>query len=154
MGWPLFFWGPKVTGYMLNEPLGKIQFWLFFIGANLMVMPQYWLGLLGMPRRVGTYPHDPQWTDLNQVATVGAVIMGVRHGVLRRERRLLVVRARPGRRQPLGRTDARVVHDLAAAAPQLLLAASDPLGAPDVGLQPPRVQVDRARPHRGAEARA
>jgi cytochrome c oxidase subunit 1 len=73
----LFYWGPKITGYMLNEPLGKWQFWTFFIGANLMVMPQYWLGLLGMPRRVATYIADPEWTDLNRVATVGALIMGI-----------------------------------------------------------------------------
>jgi cytochrome c oxidase subunit I len=73
----LYYWGPKVTGYMLNEPLGKWQFWTFFIGANLMVMPQYWLGLLGMPRRVATYIQDPEWADLNQLATVGALIMGI-----------------------------------------------------------------------------
>jgi cytochrome c oxidase subunit 1 len=73
----LYYWGPKMTGYMLNERLGKVHFWTFFIGANLMVLPQYWVGLLGMPRRVATYIHDPQWADLNQWATVGAVLMGV-----------------------------------------------------------------------------
>ena len=73
----LYYWGPKITGYMLDERIGKLHFWLFFIGANVMVLPQYWLGLLGMPRRVGVYPHNPEWTDLNQWATVGSVMMGV-----------------------------------------------------------------------------
>jgi len=73
----LYYWGPKVTGYMLNEPLGKIQFWLWFIGAQMMVVPQYILGLNGMPRRVATYVHDPQWAALNQWATAGAILMGV-----------------------------------------------------------------------------
>jgi cytochrome c oxidase subunit 1 len=73
----LYYWGPKITGYLLDERLGKIQFWLFFIGANLMVMPQYELGLLGMPRRVASYIHDPEWATLNQWATVGAVMMGL-----------------------------------------------------------------------------
>jgi len=73
----LYYWGPKITGYLLNETIGKIQFWTFFIGANLMVAPQYALGLDGMPRRVATYLHDPQWQTLNRVATVGALVMGL-----------------------------------------------------------------------------
>jgi len=73
----LYYWGPKVTGYRLNEPLGKIQFWLWFIGAQMMVVPQYILGLLGMPRRIAVYPNDPQWATLNQWATAGAILMGV-----------------------------------------------------------------------------
>ncbi len=73
----LYYWGPKITGYMLNENLGKWQFWTFFIGANVMTLPQYQLGLLGMPRRVATYIHNPEWVDLNRIATVGAFIMGV-----------------------------------------------------------------------------
>ncbi len=73
----IYFWWPKITGYLLNEKLGKIHFWSFFIGANLMVAPQYELGLLGMPRRVATYIHDPEWQLLNRWATVGAVIMGL-----------------------------------------------------------------------------
>ena len=83
----LYYWGPKVTGYLLDERLGKAHFWTFFIGANLMVMPQYWVGLLGMPRRVATYIHDPEWATLNQWATVGARRHGREHGHLPRERR-------------------------------------------------------------------
>ena len=73
----LYYWGPKITGYLLDERLGKIQFWSFFIGANVMVMPQYQLGLLGMPRRVPTYLQDPEWAILNRWATAGAVLMGL-----------------------------------------------------------------------------
>ena len=73
----LYYWGPKITGYLLDERLGKIQFWTFFIGANLMVMPQYELGLLGMPRRVASYIQDPEWATLNRWATAGAVLMGI-----------------------------------------------------------------------------
>jgi cytochrome c oxidase subunit I len=73
----LYYWGPKITGYMLDETLGKIQFWLFFLGANLMVAPQYLLGLEGMPRRVAAYIADPEWQHLNQWATVGALMMGL-----------------------------------------------------------------------------
>jgi cytochrome c oxidase subunit 1 len=73
----LYYWGPKITGYLLDERLGKIHFWTFFIGANLMVMPQYELGLLGMPRRVASYLADPEWATLNRWATAGAVLMGI-----------------------------------------------------------------------------
>jgi cytochrome c oxidase subunit 1 len=73
----LYYWGPKVTGFLLDERFGKIQFWTFFIGANLMVMPQYELGLLGMPRRVASYIQDPEWATLNRWATAGAVLMGI-----------------------------------------------------------------------------
>jgi cytochrome c oxidase subunit I len=73
----IYYWWPKITGYLLNERIGKWQFWTFFIGANLMVMPQYQLGLLGMPRRVATYIQAPQWQTLNRWATAGAFLMGI-----------------------------------------------------------------------------
>jgi cytochrome c oxidase subunit 1 len=73
----VYYWWPKITGHMLHEGLGKWQFWTFFIGANVMVMPQYQLGLLGMPRRVATYIQDPEWQTLNRWATAGAVLMGI-----------------------------------------------------------------------------
>jgi cytochrome c oxidase subunit 1 len=73
----IYYWGPKMTGYLLNERLGKIQFWLFFIGAQVMTLPQYALGLFGMPRRVAGYPHDPSWQTLNEWASIGAFLMGI-----------------------------------------------------------------------------
>ena len=51
----LFYWFPKMTGRMLNERLGKVQFWLLFIGTNLAFFPQHLLGLDGMIRRIADY---------------------------------------------------------------------------------------------------
>ena len=73
----LYYWGPKVTGYMLNETYGKIQFWFLFIGIQVFTIPGYILGLDGMPRRVATYIHDPQWQTLNQISTLGAILIGI-----------------------------------------------------------------------------
>ncbi|MCI3927644.1 cytochrome c oxidase subunit I [Paenibacillus sp. TRM 82003] len=74
----LFYWWPKMTGRFLNETLGKITFWLFFIGFHLTFFIQHFLGLIGMPRRVYTYlgeEYNPGWTWMNQLSTVGAFVM-------------------------------------------------------------------------------
>ncbi len=73
----IFYWFPKMSGRLLNETLGKIQFWLFLIGVNLTFFPMHILGILGMPRRVYTYPGDLGWNELNLMATVGAFIIAV-----------------------------------------------------------------------------
>ncbi|HLI71676.1 MAG TPA: cytochrome c oxidase subunit I [Ktedonobacteraceae bacterium] len=75
----LFYWFPKMTGKMLDETLGKIQFWLFLIGANLAFFPMHILGLLGMPRRYYTYPNEPTWSwnELNLMATIGAFLIAI-----------------------------------------------------------------------------
>ena len=51
-----YYWFPKMFGRMLNETLGKVHFWFMFIGFNLTFFPMHFVGLLGMPRRVYTYP--------------------------------------------------------------------------------------------------
>jgi cytochrome c oxidase subunit 1 len=76
----LFYWFPKFSGRMLDETLGKIQFWLFLIGLNLAFFPMHILGLLGMPRRQYTYAPGLGWDQLNLLATIGAFILAL--GVL------------------------------------------------------------------------
>ena len=73
----LFYWFPKLSGRMLNERLGKWFFWLFVTGFNLTFFMQHVLGVIGMPRRVHTYPDLPGFTILNLISTAGAGLMGV-----------------------------------------------------------------------------
>jgi cytochrome c oxidase subunit 1 len=72
-----YFWWPKWTGKMLNERLGKIHFWLLFIGFHTTFLVQHWLGVMGMPRRYATYQPQDGFTWMNQLSTVGAMILGV-----------------------------------------------------------------------------
>ncbi len=72
-----FFWWPKWTGRMLDERLGKIQFWFLFIGFQVTFLVQHWLGVQGMPRRYGDYLESDNFTTLNQVSTVGAVLLTI-----------------------------------------------------------------------------
>lgn len=73
----LYYWGPKITGYLLNERIGKVQFWLLFIGTQVFTIPQYWLGLDGMPRRMAIYPNNPEWQTANTWSSVGAIMIGI-----------------------------------------------------------------------------
>ena len=72
----LFYWFPKMTGKMLDEKTGKWFFWLFVIGFNATFLVQHLLGILGMPRRVYTYPDLPWYGVLNCISTAGAFLMG------------------------------------------------------------------------------
>jgi len=73
----LYYWWPKITGRRLDERLGKLQFWLFFVGFNLTFFPQHYLGAIGMPRRIYTYAPEPGWAFWNLVSTVGAFVLGL-----------------------------------------------------------------------------
>jgi cytochrome c oxidase subunit 1 len=73
----LYYWWPKMFGRMLNEGMGKLHFWLFFIGFHLTFFPQHFLGLMGMPRRVFTYQPGYDLEVGNLVSTVGAFLMGI-----------------------------------------------------------------------------
>jgi cytochrome c oxidase subunit 1 len=73
----IYYWFPKMTGRFLNERLGKLQFWLMFIGVNLAFMPMHILGLLGMPRRISSYDYDRGWGNYNSLATFGAFIIAI-----------------------------------------------------------------------------
>ncbi|MCU1475099.1 cytochrome c oxidase subunit I [Amnibacterium sp.] len=72
-----YFWWPKWTGKMLNERLGKLHFWLLFIGFHTTFLVQHWLGVLGMPRRYATYQPGDNFTTLNQLSSLGAAILGL-----------------------------------------------------------------------------
>jgi cytochrome c oxidase subunit I len=73
----LYFWWPKMTGRMLNERLGHVQFWLLFIGFQVTFLVQHWLGVQGMPRRYGDYLASDGFTTLNTVSSIGSILIGV-----------------------------------------------------------------------------
>jgi cytochrome c oxidase subunit I len=76
----VYYWFPKMTGRLLDEKLGRWHFWLVVIGFNATFFVQHILGMLGMPRRVYTYPNAEWWGALNLISTVGAAILAA--GVL------------------------------------------------------------------------
>ena len=67
-----YFWWPKVFGRFLSEGLGKVHFWLWFVGMNLTFGPMHIVGLQGMPRRTATYPEGMGWDFWNMIETIGA----------------------------------------------------------------------------------
>ena len=69
-GW--YYWFPKITGYMYDETIGKLHFWVTFIGVNILFFPQHFLGLAGMPRRIADYPDA--FAGWNYVSSIGAYI--------------------------------------------------------------------------------
>ena len=69
-----YYWLPKWTGHMYNEKLGKLHFWLSVISMNILFFPMHFLGLAGMPRRIPDYAL--QFTEFNQIASVGGFIFG------------------------------------------------------------------------------
>ncbi len=70
-----YYWFPKMTGRILDEKLGKWNFWPMFIGMNMVFFPMHLLGLAGMPRRIYTYSADQGWTFWNLFETIGAFII-------------------------------------------------------------------------------
>jgi cytochrome c oxidase subunit 1 len=73
-----YFWWPKMTGKMLSNRLGKIQFWIMFIGFHTTFLVQHWIGVQGMPRRIAYYPALPgDVTTLNVISTVGSWLLAL-----------------------------------------------------------------------------
>jgi cytochrome c oxidase subunit I len=75
-GW--YYWFPKMTGYMYEDWIGRLHFWVTFVGVNMVFFPQHFLGLAGMPRRIADYPDA--FAGWNFVSSIGSYISGV--GVL------------------------------------------------------------------------
>ena len=73
----MYYYFPKITGRMMSERLGKIHFWLTFIGMNLAFFPMHFVGLNGMPRRIYSYPDLQGWNTENMVSTVGAFLLAL-----------------------------------------------------------------------------
>ena len=76
----IYYWFPKITGRLFNEGLGKLHFWLFFIGLNLTFFPMHFAGLNGMPRRIYTYSTEFGWDFMNMLSTLGYFVIFI--GVL------------------------------------------------------------------------
>ncbi|MEA2166797.1 MAG: cytochrome c oxidase subunit [Solirubrobacteraceae bacterium] len=76
----LYYWFPKMTGRLLSERMGKISFWLAFLGFQITFLIQHAAGLDGMPRRIYEYSPDAGWGVYNMVSTIGSFILGI--GVL------------------------------------------------------------------------
>ncbi|WP_051322233.1 cbb3-type cytochrome c oxidase subunit I [Alicyclobacillus contaminans] len=73
----MYYWWPKMFGFLLNERLGRWAFWFFNIGFYVCFLPQYALGFMGMTRRIYTYPSGLGWTVPNFISTIGAYLMGI-----------------------------------------------------------------------------
>jgi cytochrome c oxidase subunit 1 len=72
-----YYWFPKITGRLYDERLGKLHFWLMFLGFNAAFLPQHMLGLMGMPRRIYTYEREGLFEWYNLISTLGSFLMGV-----------------------------------------------------------------------------
>lgn len=70
----VYYWLPKWSGKMYNETLGKVHFWLSFVGVNVLFFPQHFLGLAGMPRRIPDYAL--QFADFNMISSMGGFLFG------------------------------------------------------------------------------
>nr|WP_219836930.1 cbb3-type cytochrome c oxidase subunit I [Paenibacillus sp. R14(2021)] len=73
----LYYWWPKIFGFKLNEPIGKWAFWIWNIGFYVCFMPQYFVGLDGMTRRLSSYGWDKGWWAMNFTSTIGGFLMGL-----------------------------------------------------------------------------
>jgi cytochrome c oxidase subunit I len=73
----IYHYFPKITGRLMNETLGKIHFWINFVGMNLTFFPMHFSGMLGMPRRIYTYDAGQGWDTFNLISSIGAYMLFV-----------------------------------------------------------------------------
>ena len=149
-----YFWWPKMTGRMLDERLGKLHFWLLFIGFHLTFLVQHWVGVEGMPRRYADYLPGDGFTTLNQVSTVGAFLLGA-------STLPFLYNVYVSRKAPLVNTDdpwgwGRSLEWATSCPPprhNFVTHPADPLGVAGVRPAPPGGRRDRARGQRGRARR-
>jgi cytochrome c oxidase subunit 1/cytochrome c oxidase subunit I+III len=98
----LYYWFPKVTGRMYDERLGQATFWLVFAGTNITFFPMHISGLLGMPRRVWTYPGHMGWASENLISTAGAFFLAGGLVLLAANLVASAVRGAPAGNDPFG----------------------------------------------------
>ena len=139
-----YFWWPKFTGRMLDETLGKIHFWMLFIGFHTTFLIQHVLGVDGMPRRYADYLPEDGFTFENQVSSAGAFLLAAStlpflYNVWKTWRTAPLVETRGLRRL------AGVGDELPAAAAQLRHPPADPLGRPAFDLHHPEGPRRRGR---------
>ena len=72
-----YYWLPKITGRLMSERLGKWNFWVMFLAFNLGFFPMHISGLLGMPRRIFTYPGNVGWDTINLITSIGSYIFAI-----------------------------------------------------------------------------
>ena len=120
----LYYWFPKMTGRFLSDRLGKVQFWFTAVGFALTFFPMYALGILGMPRRVYTYARRPRLERPQLRLHHRRLHPGRRVPAALLQHHQEPALGREGGREPVGRLDAGVGHQLAAAARQLRAAAA------------------------------
>ncbi len=137
----IYYWFPKMTGRMYNERLGKLHFWLTFIGFNLTFFPMHYIGLQGMPRRVADYAH--RFADINLFISIASFGLGASTLVFLYNMARSWSHGPIAAREPVARADARVAGLVAAADLQL---RRDAAGR----RQPVRVRRARARSTRSS----
>ena len=114
----LTYWYPKITGRMMSETLGKIGFWMVFLGFQLAFFPMHFSGLLGMPRRVYTYPAGLGLELPNLLSTIGAFVVAAAVLAVRHQRHRVALPRRHCRPQPVGCAVARMGKQFTAAGVQ------------------------------------
>jgi cytochrome c oxidase subunit 1/cytochrome c oxidase subunit I+III len=98
----IHYWLPKLSGRMFSERAGKLSFWLVFIGFNLAFFPMHISGLLGMPRRVYTFPEGLGWDAYNLLSTIGAFVLALGILVVAANVVWTLVRGAPAASDPWG----------------------------------------------------
>jgi cytochrome c oxidase subunit I len=140
-----YFWWPKFTGRMLDERLGKIHFWLLFVGFHVTFLIQHWLGTIGLPRRYADYLPEDGFTCSTRSPRSGRSSSAPRRWCSCGTSGRRAATPKVGRRRPVGLGGLAGVGDvLPAAAAQLHPDAADPFGAPGLRPEVPRGRGGRA----------